>query len=134
MLVSSGIRLRLSRVQVGAPEADTGSDLAQEDKPGPSIFCLWKLNKFNSSTPSVSLKLYWRVSLQHSLLKSFLYLQYTLSIITNLQAIQVAAHTLGIPMDNIKVQATSSSYNVNSSTTGGSVTSDMNCLVSFQFQ
>jgi xanthine dehydrogenase molybdopterin-binding subunit B len=44
----------------------------------------------------------------------------------------VAAKTLQIPMDKIKVQPTSAAYNINSSDTGGSITSDMNCVVSVQ--
>ncbi|XP_067931825.1 uncharacterized protein [Watersipora subatra] len=46
----------------------------------------------------------------------------------NTKAIQVAAHTLGVPLDKIKVHPTSTSYNVNCAASGGSVTSDANCL------
>ncbi|KAF6024631.1 hypothetical protein EB796_017075 [Bugula neritina] len=46
----------------------------------------------------------------------------------NTKVVQVAAQALGVSMDNIKIHPTSTSYNANSSTTGGSITSDMNCV------
>ncbi|XP_048242204.1 xanthine dehydrogenase-like isoform X1 [Haliotis rufescens] len=46
----------------------------------------------------------------------------------NTKMMQVCAFELGIPMDTIKVKATSSLANSNSITSGGSITSDVNAL------
>ncbi|XP_067932219.1 xanthine dehydrogenase-like [Watersipora subatra] len=46
----------------------------------------------------------------------------------NTKAIQVAARTLGVPLDMVRVHPPSTSYNTNSSPTAGSVSSDFNCL------
>lgn len=45
----------------------------------------------------------------------------------------MAAHTLGIPMEQVSVHPTTTTFNINCGPTGGSVTSDMNCLVSLLF-
>ena len=46
----------------------------------------------------------------------------------------MAANTLGIPMDMIEVQPTSSVFNLNSTVSGNSITSDMNTYVSISVQ
>lgn len=47
----------------------------------------------------------------------------------NLQVAQVCAYELGVPLNLIRVQKGSSVTNANSMTTGGSITSELNCLV-----
>ena len=47
-----------------------------------------------------------------------------------LQVAQVAAKTLGIPLEMIKVKPSMTLTNPNGLTTGGSITSELNCLVS----
>jgi len=44
---------------------------------------------------------------------------------------QVAAYELGVPLDTVMVQRTSSITSSNSQVTGGSITSEVNCQVSF---
>jgi len=46
-----------------------------------------------------------------------------------MQAAQVCAYELGIPMDLIKVKASNSNATANSITTGGSITSENVCAV-----
>ena len=47
-----------------------------------------------------------------------------------MQVAQVAAKTLGIPLEMVKVKPSNTLTNPNGETTGGSTTSEMNCLVS----
>ena len=47
-----------------------------------------------------------------------------------MQVVQVAARTLGIPLEMVKVKPSNTLTNPNGETTGGSTTSEMNCLVS----
>lgn len=47
-----------------------------------------------------------------------------------MQVAQVAAKTLGIPLEMVKVKPSNTLTNPNGQTTGGSTTSEMNCLVS----
>ncbi|XP_059138915.1 uncharacterized protein LOC131927200 [Physella acuta] len=46
----------------------------------------------------------------------------------NTKVIQVCAYELGIPMDKIRVQTFSTVINANSTTTGGSITSELCCM------
>ena len=46
-----------------------------------------------------------------------------------LQVAQVAAKTLGIPLEMVKVKPSMTLTNPNGQTTGGSTTSELNCLV-----
>ena len=47
-----------------------------------------------------------------------------------MQVAQVAAKTLGIPIEMIKIKPSNSLTNPNTQATGGSMTSELNCLVS----
>ena len=47
-----------------------------------------------------------------------------------MQVAQVAAKTLGIPLEMVKVKPSNTLTNPNGEATGGSTTSEMNCLVS----
>ena len=47
-----------------------------------------------------------------------------------MQVAQVAAKTLGIPLEMVKGKPSNTLTNPNGQTTGGSTTSEMNCLVS----
>ena len=47
-----------------------------------------------------------------------------------LQVAQVAAKTLGIPLEMVRVKSSMTLTNPNGQTTGGSTTSELNCLVS----
>ena len=47
------------------------------------------------------------------------------------QVAQVAAKTLGIPIEMIKVKPSMTLTNPNGITTGGSITSELNCFVSY---
>ena len=50
----------------------------------------------------------------------------------NTKVAQVAAMTLGIPMERIKIKPCSTLTSPNSITTGGSTTSELNCFVSYR--
>ena len=47
------------------------------------------------------------------------------------QVAQVAAKTLGIPLELVKVKPSNTLTNPNGQATGGSITSELNCLVSY---
>ena len=55
------------------------------------------------------------------------------SLFRSLQVAQVAAKTLGIPIEMIKVKPSMTLTNPNGITTGGSITSELNCFVSYRF-
>ena len=57
-------------------------------------------------------------------------IHYNFHFIAILQVAQVAAKTLGIPLEMIKVKPSMTLTNPNGLTTGGSITSEMNCFVS----
>jgi len=48
----------------------------------------------------------------------------------HMQVAQVAAKTLGIPIELVKVKPSNTLTNPNGQATGGSITSELNCLVS----
>ena len=49
------------------------------------------------------------------------------------QVAQVAAKTLGVPLDYIKIKPTNTLIGPNDVTTGGSITSELCCLVRYTY-
>ena len=84
-----------------------------------SFFFSSSLSSFLSL--SLSLSLCFPLFSLSPLSRSFHYL---------LQVAQVAAKTLGIPLEMVKIKSSMTLTNPNGQTTGGSITSELNCLVS----